>query len=104
MTGLNEPIAGRLEEAARLLRDQGADPYRVTAYMRAAMQTELRARISATGIRRVISHVLCERLRCRRSGGGRGTRDRAAIHNHHEPPRDVTVRITRYGQSPSSAR
>lgn len=36
MTRINEQIAGRLEEAARLLRDQGADPYRVTAYMRAA--------------------------------------------------------------------
>jgi hypothetical protein len=33
---LNEHIAGRLEEAARLLRDQGADPYRVNAYRRAA--------------------------------------------------------------------
>ena len=36
MTRINEQIAGRLEEAARLLRDQGADPYRVTAYVRAA--------------------------------------------------------------------
>lgn len=34
---LNEQVAGRLEEAARLLRDQGADRYRVTAYQRAAM-------------------------------------------------------------------
>ena len=34
---VNEQIAGRLEEAARLLRDQGADPYRVNAYRRAAM-------------------------------------------------------------------
>jgi hypothetical protein len=33
---LNEQIAGRLEEAAQLLRDQGADPYRVAAYLRAA--------------------------------------------------------------------
>jgi hypothetical protein len=33
---LNEEVAGRLEEAARLLRDQGADPYRVNAYRRAA--------------------------------------------------------------------
>jgi hypothetical protein len=33
---VNEQIAGRLEEAARLLRDQGADPYRVNAYRRAA--------------------------------------------------------------------
>lgn len=32
----NHEIADRLEEAARLLRDQGADRYRVTAYMRAA--------------------------------------------------------------------
>ena len=36
MTRINEQIAGRLEEAAHLLRDQGADPYRVTAYSRAA--------------------------------------------------------------------
>ncbi len=33
---LNEQVAGRLEEAARLLRDQGADHYRVNAYLRAA--------------------------------------------------------------------
>jgi DNA polymerase (family X) len=33
---INEQIAGRLEEAARLLGDQGADPYRVRAYLRAA--------------------------------------------------------------------
>jgi DNA polymerase (family X) len=32
----NRHIADRLEEAARLLRDQGADPFRVTAYLRAA--------------------------------------------------------------------
>lgn len=36
MTRINEQIAGRLEEAARLLRDQGADRYRVAAYVRAA--------------------------------------------------------------------
>jgi hypothetical protein len=34
---VNQQIAGRLEEAARLLRDQGADPYRVNAYRRAAV-------------------------------------------------------------------
>lgn len=33
---VNEQIAGRLEEAAHLLRDQGADPFRVAAYLRAA--------------------------------------------------------------------
>jgi DNA polymerase (family X) len=33
---LNEDVAGRLEETARLLRDQGADSYRVNAYRRAA--------------------------------------------------------------------
>jgi hypothetical protein len=33
---INEQIAGRLEEVARLLRDQGADPFRVGAYLRAA--------------------------------------------------------------------
>lgn len=33
---INEELAGRLEEAARLLRDQGSDPYRVEAYRRAA--------------------------------------------------------------------
>jgi len=33
---VNEQTAGRLEEAARLLRDQGADPFRVNAYQRAA--------------------------------------------------------------------
>jgi putative hydrolase len=36
VTRVNEVIAGRLEEVARLLRDQGADPYRVSAYLRAA--------------------------------------------------------------------
>ncbi len=34
---INLHVAGRLEEAARLLREQGADPYRVLAYRRAAM-------------------------------------------------------------------
>ena len=34
---VNQEVAGRLEEAARLLRDQGADHYRVNAYRRAAM-------------------------------------------------------------------
>jgi putative hydrolase len=33
---VNEQIADRLEEAARLLRDQGADPFRIGAYLRAA--------------------------------------------------------------------
>ncbi|MEZ5420245.1 MAG: helix-hairpin-helix domain-containing protein [Vicinamibacterales bacterium] len=33
---VNEVVAGRLEEAAWLLRDQGADPYRVNAYLKAA--------------------------------------------------------------------
>jgi len=33
---VNRQIATRLEEAAHLLRDQGADPYRVNAYLRAA--------------------------------------------------------------------
>jgi hypothetical protein len=33
---VNRDIADRLEEAAWLLRDQGADPYRVSAYLRAA--------------------------------------------------------------------
>jgi DNA polymerase/3'-5' exonuclease PolX len=33
---VNRQVADRLEEAARLLRDQGADPYRVHAYLRAA--------------------------------------------------------------------
>src|SRR5688572_27705685 len=33
---VNEEIAGRLEETARLLHDQGADRYRVAAYLRAA--------------------------------------------------------------------
>lgn len=37
MTGrLNCDIADRLEEAAWLLRDQGSDPFRVNAYLRAA--------------------------------------------------------------------
>jgi len=34
---INLQIAGRLEEAARLLDDQGADPYRVRAYRQAAL-------------------------------------------------------------------
>ena len=33
---INRDIAGRLQEAAWLLRDQGADPFRVNAYLRAA--------------------------------------------------------------------
>ena len=33
---MNRDIADRLEEAAWLLRDQGADPFRVNAYVRAA--------------------------------------------------------------------
>lgn len=33
---MNRQIADRLDEAARLLRDQGADPFRVNAYLRAA--------------------------------------------------------------------
>jgi hypothetical protein len=37
MMRVNEQIAGRLEEAARLLHGQGADPYRVSAYLRAAI-------------------------------------------------------------------
>jgi len=44
---VNEDVAGHLEEAARLLRDQGADPYRVNAYRRAAMT--LRASTQAVG-------------------------------------------------------
>ena len=36
MPRINEEIAGRLEEAAHLLRDQGADQFRVGAYLRAA--------------------------------------------------------------------
>lgn len=36
MRRVNEQIAGRLEEVARLMRDQGADRYRVAAYLRAA--------------------------------------------------------------------
>jgi hypothetical protein len=36
MNPVNQDVAGRLEEAAKLLRDQGADRYRVGAYLRAA--------------------------------------------------------------------
>lgn len=36
MNPVNQDVAGRLEEAARLLREQGADRYRVGAYLRAA--------------------------------------------------------------------
>lgn len=36
MARINEQIAGRLEEVAHLLREQGADRYRVGAYLRAA--------------------------------------------------------------------
>ena len=38
---VNEQIAGRLEEAAGLLRDQGADRFRVGAYLRAASTIRL---------------------------------------------------------------
>lgn len=33
MNAINQDVAGRLEEAARLLRDQGADRYRIAAYL-----------------------------------------------------------------------
>lgn len=33
---VNQEVAGRLEEAGKLLQDQGADPFRVGAYLRAA--------------------------------------------------------------------
>ena len=36
MNPTNQDVAGRLEEAAKLLGDQGADRYRVAAYLRAA--------------------------------------------------------------------
>ena len=36
MNPVNQDVAGRLDEAARLLREQGADGYRVGAYLRAA--------------------------------------------------------------------
>jgi DNA polymerase (family X) len=36
MNRLNQDVAGRLEEAARLLKNQRADRYRVRAYPRAA--------------------------------------------------------------------
>jgi DNA polymerase (family X) len=36
MNPVNQDLAGRLEEVARLLRHQGADRYRVGAYLRAA--------------------------------------------------------------------
>ncbi|RPH53917.1 MAG: DNA-binding protein [Acidobacteria bacterium] len=36
MNRINQDVAGRLEEAAELLQDQGADRYRVGAYLRAA--------------------------------------------------------------------
>jgi hypothetical protein len=36
MNRVNQDVAGRLEEAAGLLQDQGADRYRVGAYLRAA--------------------------------------------------------------------
>jgi putative hydrolase len=36
MNSINQDVAGRLEEAAKLLRAQGADRYRVEAYLRAA--------------------------------------------------------------------
>jgi putative hydrolase len=41
---INLQVAGRLDETARLLRDQGADPYRVRAYRRAAVSVRGSAR------------------------------------------------------------
>lgn len=41
---INLQVAGRLEEAARLLHEQGADPYRVRAYRRAALSVRASAR------------------------------------------------------------
>lgn len=40
---VNDVVAGRLEEAARLLGDQGADPYRINAYLKAAVVVRRRA-------------------------------------------------------------
>jgi hypothetical protein len=55
MNGVNQDVAGRLEEAARLLQDQGADRYRVGAYLRAAssirsMQTPVDEVIRVQGL------------------------------------------------------
>jgi putative hydrolase len=55
MNAINQDVAGRLEEAARLLRDQGADRYRVGAYLRAAssirsMQTPVDALLRDRGL------------------------------------------------------
>jgi hypothetical protein len=48
----NRQIADRLEEAARLLRDQGADRYRVSAYLRGFGDKRL------AGIRDSLAHRL----------------------------------------------
>lgn len=55
MNGVNQDVAGRLDEAARLLQDQGADRYRVGAYLRAAssirsMQTPVDEVIRVQGL------------------------------------------------------
>jgi putative hydrolase len=55
MIPVNQDVAGRLEEAARLLHDQGADRYRVGAYLRAAssvrsMQTPVDALLRDHGL------------------------------------------------------
>ena len=55
MNDVNQDVAGRLEEAARLLQDQGADRYRVGAYLRAAssirsMQTPVDEVIRVQGL------------------------------------------------------
>jgi hypothetical protein len=63
---INEQVAGRLEEVARLLGEQGADPYRVRAYRRAAMTVrasakpvdELFRQRGLAGIRDSLAHRL----------------------------------------------
>lgn len=62
---VNHDVAGRLEEAARLLREQGADPHRVNAYRRAAMTV----RDSAEPVDEVFRHKGLDGLKALRGVG-----------------------------------
>jgi Helix-hairpin-helix domain len=67
MNRVNQDVAGRLEEAARLLQDQGADRYRVGAYLRAARtirstQTPVADPVSLLASAPGIGGVLANRL------------------------------------------
>lgn len=62
---VNQDVAGRLEEAGRLLRDQGADAFRVNAYRHAAMTV----RESAEPVDEIFRHNGLDGLKALRGVG-----------------------------------